>query len=124
MPHPYNTYLGRHPVRRSPCKDLELTRQCLALQARMLGLKAAPSHLETLVVGLGIGDLIDRQSHPALGDDVGDAIADLDGNDRVCCIDAHHGEKVHDWVCAPTDYGQSSVRLCKCACVNNDTNYQ
>merc|ERR1719324_1817871 len=36
----------------------------------------------TLLVGLGISDLVDDQAHTALGDDVGCAIPDLDG---------HHG---------------------------------
>merc|ERR1712028_154888 len=51
---------------------------------------------ETLFVGLGIRDLVDHNSDTTLGDDVGAAVANLNADDRMCSIDAKHGEQVHD----------------------------
>merc|ERR1740117_2294323 len=67
-----------------------------------------------LFVGLGVRDLVDHNSHTALGDDVGAAVANLNADDGMCGIDAHHGEQVHNGVCAPTDHGPhlSSADLC------------
>merc|ERR1712028_183905 len=59
---------------------------------------------EGLLVGLRVGDLIDDNSHAALRDDVGTAVADLNADNRMCSIDAHHGEQVHHRICAPTDH--------------------
>merc|ERR1711953_459361 len=56
------------------------------------------------ILGLRVGDLVNHQSHTALRDDVGDTVADLNGDNRRRGIDAEHGEQVHDRVCAPANY--------------------
>merc|ERR1711959_568274 len=67
--------------------------------------KAASRWQKAFLVGLCIGDLIDDQSHTALGDDVRGAVANLNANNCMGSIDAKHGEQVHNRVCAPTDHG-------------------
>ena len=57
---------------------------------------AKPSCQEGLLLGFGIGDLVDHQADTAFGDDVGDAVAHLDGDNCMCGIDAEHGEQVHN----------------------------
>merc|ERR1712137_213789 len=57
----------------------------------------------SLLLRLGIGNLIDNQPDPALGNDVGYTIAQLDANDCPRWIDLEHGEQVHNWVSAPAD---------------------
>ena len=58
---------------------------------------------ESLLVGLGISDLVDQEADTTLGDDVRCTVANLNGDNRVCCIDSEHGEQVDNWVCAPAD---------------------
>jgi len=55
------------------------------------------------------GNLVNDQTDPAFRDDVRDAIANLNGDNRVRRIDSEHGEEVDDWVCAPAD---NSHELC------------
>merc|ERR1712064_150111 len=57
------------------------------------------------LVGLCIRDLVDDQSHTTLGDDVGNAVTDLNGDNRLCSVNAKHGEQVHNRICTPTDHG-------------------
>ena len=38
-----------------------------------------PSGQETLLLGFGVGDLVDHNAHSALGDNVRRAISDLNG---------------------------------------------
>merc|ERR1711965_61137 len=61
-------------------------------------------HSITSLGRLGVGDLIDGQTYSALGNDIRDAIANLDAHHCVCSVDAQHWEEVHDWVCAPADH--------------------
>merc|ERR1711865_602342 len=58
---------------------------------------------ESLLVGLGISDLVDQDADTTLGDDVRCAVANLNGDNRVRCVDSEHGEQVDNWVCAPAD---------------------
>merc|ERR1712178_523256 len=58
-----------------------------------------------LLLRFRIRDLVDHQAHAAFRDDVGNAVTDLNRDNRSRSIDAQHGEQVHDGVCAPTDYG-------------------
>merc|ERR1711935_722018 len=64
---------------------------------------------ESFLVGLCVCDLVDQNSNATLGDDVRAAIANLNGDNCVRCIDAEHGEQVDNWVCAPADH---SHELC------------
>merc|ERR1719502_2382444 len=59
---------------------------------------------EGLLLGLGVSDLVDHKANTALGDDVGDAVADLDGDNRLGSGDAQHWEQVDNWVGAPRDH--------------------
>merc|ERR1719506_3097921 len=52
---------------------------------------------------LGIRDLVDDEANTALGDDIRDAIANLDVDDRAASTKANHWEQVDNWVCAPAD---------------------
>merc|ERR1719240_1577554 len=72
---------------------------------------------ESLLVGLRVGDLINHDANTALGDDVGDAVANLNANDSMCGIDAEHGEQVHNREGAPTDHGP---HLCGADLVGDD----
>merc|ERR1719502_1422984 len=59
---------------------------------------------EGLLLGLGVSDLVDHKANTALGDDVRDAVADLDGDNRLGGGDAQHWEQVDNWVGAPRDH--------------------
>merc|ERR1719201_2905451 len=52
---------------------------------------------------LGIGDLVDDQADTTLGDNVGNAIANLDVDNGAASTEANHWEQVDNWVCAPAD---------------------
>merc|ERR1712050_599629 len=58
---------------------------------------------EALFARLGVRDLVDHKSNAAFGDNVGNAIANLDTYDSFCSGDTKHWEQVNDGVCAPTD---------------------
>merc|ERR1711871_1160400 len=64
---------------------------------------------QCLLGRLGIGDLVDDQANTALGDDVRDAVANLDVDNRAAATKANHWEQVDNWVCAPAD---DSPHLC------------
>ena len=53
------------------------------------------SRQETLLLRFGVGDLVDDQSDTALGDDVGGAVTQLNGDNRMCCLNFEHGEQIH-----------------------------
>merc|ERR1719432_344015 len=55
-----------------------------------------------VLVRLGIGDLVDHEADTALGNDIRDAVADLDGHHSIGCGDSKHREEVHYRVGAPT----------------------
>merc|ERR1711862_428333 len=57
-----------------------------------------------LLFRLCVGDLVDDQTNAALGNDVRDAIANLDSHHSMSGINAKHGEEVHHRVCAPADH--------------------
>merc|ERR1719230_1610728 len=57
-----------------------------------------------LLLGLGVRDFVDQQADTALGDDVGDAVAQLNGDNCCCRFDSEHGEQVHHRISAPTDH--------------------
>merc|ERR1712137_1111906 len=71
----------------------------------------------SLLLRLGIGNLIDNQPDSALGNDVGHTIAQLDANDCPRWIDLEHGEQVHNRVCAPAD---ACHDLCSTNLTGND----
>merc|ERR1719454_1386327 len=52
-------------------------------------------------LGLGICDGVDHKADTALGDDVGDAVAHLDGHNGMGTGEANHWEDVHNWVSQP-----------------------
>merc|ERR1719267_398392 len=52
---------------------------------------------------LSIGDLVDDQANTTLGDDVRDAVTNLDVDNRAASTKANHWEQVDNWVCAPAD---------------------
>merc|ERR1712039_251593 len=62
----------------------------------------AASWQQAFLGGLCIRDLVDQKPDSALGDDVGCTVANLDRDNGMRCVDAEHGEQVHDGVCAPT----------------------
>merc|ERR1711976_462276 len=64
----------------------------------------SPSAEERLLLGLGVSDLVDHRANTTLGDDVRDAVADLDGDNRLGSGDAQHWEQVDNWVGAPRDH--------------------
>merc|ERR1712066_697713 len=64
-----------------------------------------------LVVGLQESDLVDEEANAALGDDVRNAVADLDGHNRLGTANAEHGEQVHNGVGAPADHGDELAEL-------------
>merc|ERR1712187_359514 len=59
---------------------------------------------EAILGRLCICDLVNDQTNTALRDDVRDTVSDLDGNHSLSCIDAKHGEQVHNRVSAPADH--------------------
>merc|ERR1712087_325452 len=61
--------------------------------------------------GLGVGDLVDDKADTALGDDVGDAVADLDVDDGLSAGEAHHWEDVDDGVGQPREHRQALGRV-------------
>merc|ERR1719420_1997387 len=61
-------------------------------------------HSITSLGRLGVRDLVDGQTNSALGNNIRDAIANLDTHHCMCSVDAQHWEEVHDWVCAPADH--------------------
>merc|ERR1712070_468118 len=61
-------------------------------------------HSITSLGRLGVSDLVDGQANPTLGNDIRDAITNLDAHHCMCGVDAQHWEEVHDWVCAPADH--------------------
>merc|ERR1719188_2273773 len=73
-------------------------------KTRQLSLKQA------LFARLCIGDLIDHEADTALGNDIRDAVAYLNGHHGVGGGDAKHREEVHNWVSAPADHCH---HLCK-----------
>merc|ERR1719375_1630248 len=60
---------------------------------------------QCLLGRLGVRDLVDDEAHSTLGDDVGDAVADLDVDDGAASTKANHWEQVDNWVCAPANDG-------------------
>merc|ERR1719333_1931720 len=71
--------------------------------------KCSSLRQESLLGRLGIGDLVNDEANTALGDDVGDAVANLDVDDRAASTEANHWEQVDNWVCAPA---HNSPHLC------------
>merc|ERR1719464_1355229 len=64
-----------------------------------------PSLWQEVFLGrLCICDLVNDQTNTALRDDVRDTISNLNGNHGRGCIDAKHGEQVHNRVSAPTNH--------------------
>merc|ERR1711982_130093 len=70
-----------------------------------LGCVVAHLQLDNLLLGLLVGDLIDEQANSTLGDDVRDAVANLDVDNGAASTKANHWEQVHNWVCAPAQDG-------------------
>merc|ERR1712187_1006948 len=66
---------------------------------------------ESLLLGLRVCDLVDHQSNAALGDDIGNAITNLNGDNGRCGVDAEHRDQVHHWVCAPANHRHHLRRL-------------
>merc|ERR1719399_955907 len=60
---------------------------------------------ESLLCRLGVGNLVDDEANTALGDDVRNAVANLDVDNRAASTEANHWEQVDNWVCAPADDG-------------------
>merc|ERR1719313_329582 len=67
-------------------------------------LVAFSSTEKTLFGRLCVCDLVDDQTNATLGNDIRDAIANLDPHHCMSGINAKHWEEVHDWVCAPADH--------------------
>ena len=63
----------------------------VSLAALALELALLLSLEETLGGGLGDGDVVDEEADAALGDDVRDAVAELDAEDGVGAGEAEHG---------------------------------
>merc|ERR1719502_866507 len=63
------------------------------------------ANLLGLGLGLGVGDLVDDQTHTALGDHVGGAVADLDQHHSLGAGHSEHGHQVDHGVGAPGDHG-------------------
>merc|ERR1712046_88228 len=53
---------------------------------------------------LGVGDLVNDQTNSTFGNNIRDAIANLDAHHCMSRVEAQHWDKVHDWVCAPADH--------------------
>jgi len=59
---------------------------------------------QSILGGLRFGDLVDHQTDATFGNNVRDAVANLDRDDGLRSINAKHREKVHDWIRAPADH--------------------
>merc|ERR1711988_1759473 len=79
---------------------------------------------------LGSCDTIDDKANAALGNDVGDAVAHLDGHNCMGAAEADHWEDVDNWVGQPADHGpilgalnhllDHWVGLAVCGCSHTD----
>merc|ERR1712031_69269 len=71
--------------------------------------------------GLGSCDAVDDEANATLGNDVRDAISDLDCHHCVRAMEANHWEDVHNWVGQPADdcpvLGALDQCLSACICL-------